>query len=317
MRATISLSIPRRLAATLLAGALIVTLSAPSALAQGAPAAKAKAAHPRPVAVKQTCLKGSTWAGKRCFREAFPGLPAPAKKFDVAQGRADLGGTDVEKASMAARRLAMMGGPAALQVLLDALAGGLDPEVAAVAVKAVGALRSPASIDVLAGYLHHRRPVVRAAAVWALGQIDDKRAVALAYQGLADQEKEVRAAACLVVEERKDPAQADALVTLLLKGDDAVATALAAIATPDLARKLAELFGRAPDQLLGKTLGLIVLRTDLGKEDTYVELINAIAKIPGDEAVNALTSFIARASDGRPAKTRAKQQLEQRTGGDK
>jgi HEAT repeat protein len=170
---------------------------------------------------------------------------------------------------------------------------------------------------VLAGYAHHRRPTVRARAVWALGQLDDKRAVTLAYAGFTDEDKVVRAAACKVVEERKDASQTDELINLLLKNDEAVAPALAAIGTPALARKLSELFGQAPDDLLARTLGLMLLRPDLGKEDVYVELVNTIAKIPGEEAITALSTFISKTPETPPraARKRAQEQYDQRLSG--
>jgi HEAT repeat protein len=239
-----------------------------------------------------------------------PGAPGVVddKTVDVAAARTDLLGGDVEKAAAAAKRLGTTRQPAALEALLDGLALGLHPRVAAAALDSVGYHKSPAAIDVLAQYVKNRNPEVRSKAVLALGQIDDKRARSAAWTAFHDGDKAVRAAACKVAETTKDKGATEPLVKLLVKGDEATVTALAALATPDLARKLGELIGQAPDDLLARTLGLVVLRPDFGKEEVYVEVITTIGKIPGAEAVVALTNFISATPEKPPRLSRRKAQ---------
>jgi HEAT repeat protein len=239
-----------------------------------------------------------------------PAAPAVIddKTVDVAAARTDLLGSDVDKAVAGAKRLGTTRQPAALEALLDGLALGLHPRVAAAALDSVGYHRNAASIDVLAQYAKNRNPEVRARAVLALGQIGDKRALGAAWVAFHDADKSVRAAACKVAETTKDRSATDPLVKLLVKGDEATVTALAALATPDLARKLGELIGQAPDDLLARTLGLVVLRPDFGKEEVYVEVITTIGKIPGAEAVVALTNFISATPEKPPRLSRRKAQ---------
>jgi HEAT repeat protein len=132
-----------------------------------------------------------------------------------------------------------------------------------------------------------------------------------------DGEKEVRAAAIKVTEARKDVGAVDTLLALLQKGDEATVATLAAIGNADVARRVAELVGEAPDPLVAETLGKLALRTDLGNEMVYVEIIRAIGKIPGDEAVVALAAYIAAQGEKsfRQSKREAQMLYEQRLGG--
>jgi HEAT repeat protein len=240
-----------------------------------------------------------------------PTPPTPTvddKSVDVAAARTELLGGDVDKAQAAAKKLGTTKQPAALDALLDGLALGLHPRVAAAALDSVAYHKNPSAIDVLVQYSKNRNADVRARAVLALGQIGGNRALAAAWAGFHDADKTVRAAACKVAETTKDRAATDSLVKLLVKGDEATVTALAAVATPDLARKLGELLGQAPDDLLARTLGLVVLRPDFGKEEVYVEVITTIGKIPGAEAVVALTNFISATPEKPPRLSRRKAQ---------
>jgi HEAT repeat protein len=239
------------------------------------------------------------------------GAPAVAEKgvnIDVPAARAEFIGGDVDKAFAAAQRLGTSRQPAALEVLLDGLALGLHPRVAAAALESAGNHKNPVAVDVLVQYVKNRNPEVRAKAVLALGQIDDKRARAAAWTGFHDLDKTVRAAACKVAELTKDRGATESLVKLLVKGDEAAVAALAVIATPDLTRRLGELIGQAPDELLARTFGLVLLRPDLGKEEVYVEVVVALGKVPGDEAVVSLTNFISATPEKPPRLSRRKAQ---------
>jgi HEAT repeat protein len=249
---------------------------------------------------------------------AVPAAPAPAANIDVRAERAALMDADPEKAAAAAQKLGTSKSGDALDALLDGLAMGLHPKVAAVALTSVGNFKSAASVDVVAYYAKNRNPDVRSAAIGALGRIDDKRARQTVIGALADGDRSVRAAACKVLEVTKDKAAIEPLIGLLKKGDEASAAPLAAMATPDLARKLGELVGDAPDDLLARTLGLILLRPDFGKEESYVEVVVTLGKVPGEEAVVALTNFISATPEKPPrlSRRRAQEVVDQRlTGG--
>ena len=117
-------------------------------------------------------------------------------------------------------------------------------------------------------------------------------------------EKVVRAAACNVAEADKDASATDVLIALLEKGDEAAVTALAAIGSPEVARKLSEKIGEAPDALLAQALGKILLRKDLGKEDVYVQIVETLGKVPGDEAVSGLMEYLSAIPENPPRQSR-------------
>jgi hypothetical protein len=279
--------------------ALVALGAVPTSAQEAAPAAGAAAAKKAPGA-----------KAPKPPPPAKPGAPAPVenKNVDVPAARAELFGKDVDKAIAAAQRLGSTNQPVALDALLDALALGLPPRVAVAALEATGHHKNAQAIDVLVQYTKNRNPDVRAKAVLALGEINDRRARAVARTAFHDGDKTVRAAACKVAELAHDLAATDELVQLLVKGDDAAVAALAALATPDLARKLGELIGQAPDDLLARTFGLVLLRPDFGKEEVYVEVVVTLGKIPGDEAVVALTNFISATPEKPPRLSRRKAQ---------
>lgn len=260
-------------------------------------------------------------AGKQAKPEAANEKKAadktPSISIDVAAVRADLFSTDPDRAAAAAEKLGASRQAGALDALLDALALGLHPRAAQAALDAVARHRSPAALEVLLAYASHRQPEVRARAVLALGALDDPRARAAARAALVDGEATVRAAGCRVVAERKDAVAADTLLALLKKGDEAVPPAIAALATPELARRVAELVGEAPDALVAESLGLMLLRPDLGKEDVYVEIVRALGKVPGEEAIVNLTNFLSATPEtpARQSRREAQAVVEQRLGG--
>jgi hypothetical protein len=237
--------------------------------------------------------------------------------IDVVQVRKDFLASDADAAAAAAQKLGQSRQQGALDALLDGLSMGLTPKVAMAALDALAAHRDGRSIDVLLHYARNRNPSVRARAILALGWIDEKQAKATVREAFTDGEKEVRAAAIKVAELRKDTTAIEPLLALLQKGDEATVTTLAAIGNADVARRVAELVGEAPDPLVAQTLGKIVLRTDLGNEIVYVEIIRAIGKIPGDDAVVALAEYIAAQGEKsfRQSKREAQMLYEQRLGG--
>ena len=68
--------------------------------------------------------------------------------------------------------------------------------------------------------------------------------------------------------------------------------ALIKLGDPDLAKALGELIGEVPNPLLARTLGGILNRQDFGPEAARVQVVRALAKIPGDEAIHALRKYV-------------------------
>jgi HEAT repeat protein len=218
--------------------------------------------------------------------------PAKPAKVDVAAEAARLTGDDAKVAAEAAGRLGQAASKPAVDALLDALAMGLSPRVAAAALDGLAAAGDSRAWDTAFWYSHYRDSRVRAAAVRAVGALDDKRATAVVLEALRDTDKEVRAAAAKVVADRAFTTGIEPLMALLEKGDEAAAPALAAMGDARLAAAVGELIGAAPDALVARTLGLILLKPNFGPEEARVEVVRALGKVPGSEAVEQLTTYV-------------------------
>lgn len=242
--------------------------------------------------------------------------PAAASAAALAAAKA-LVGADLDAAAKAAAALGKDRSPAGLDALLDALALGLHPQVAAAALDGLAARRSPLALDTLVAYREHRNPKVRASAVSALAAIDDKRADKYVLAALHDGHVSVRAAAAAAVAARKLRGGVEALMTLLVKGDEASAPALAALADPALAKDIAETIGKAPDALVARCLGGILARPDFKPDTARVEVVRALGRIDGQEAIEQLTTYVSSVPKNPPRQSRkeAEQLVELKVGG--
>lgn len=215
-----------------------------------------------------------------------------AKGGDAAALRAQLGAANPATASTAATALGALRFPAALDALLDGLALGLAPDVAEAALDAVARHGAERSLPLLLAYSHHRNPAVRTHAVQALGALAGSSAATHAVlAALGDEEASVRAAAGKLLAARKDARAVAPLLALFAGGDDVAGPPLAALADTDVAQKVADLAGKAPDPLVARTLGQMARRRDLGPETTYVAVVRAIGAIPGAEATAELRAL--------------------------
>lgn len=242
--------------------------------------------------------------------------PPVASGATAAAAKA-LVGSDVDAAAKAAVQLGKDRSAAGLDALLDALALGLNPQVAAAAIDALAARRSPLALDTLVAYREHRNPKVRASAVTALAAVDDKRADKYILAALHDGHVSVRAAAAAAVSARRLKAGVEPLMALLVKGDEATAPALAALADPALAVDVAELIGKAPDALLARCLGGILARPDFKPDTARVEVVRALGRIDAQEALEQLTTYVSSVPKNPPRQSRkeAEQLVESKLGG--
>lgn len=228
-----------------------------------------------------------------------------------------LGSSDLDSAEAAAKALGASKSPKALDTLLDALAMGLHPRVAAAALDALAVQGKQQSFDILSFYVHHRSSRVRSAALKAMGTLSDKRAKAMVLDGLRDPHKSVRAVAAELLTASRDKRAIEPLIKLLKKGDEPAAAALAALADPELARGIAELIGSAPDGLLARCLGSILMRPDFKPEEARVEVVKALGKIPGNDSLEQLSNYVGSIPEKPPrtSRTEAEAIMEARLGG--
>ena len=240
--------------------------------------------------------------------------PAPGK-VDVAAARAKLLGSDVAAATKAATDLGAVKTQAAHDALLDGLAAGLPAAVAPAAIGSLAALPTPADLAVLKIYARHRTPAVRAAAYDALAAFPDGRK--LLVKALGDRDQSVRSAAGAAIARTKSRDGTERLFQLLGKGDDAGVQALAVMADAEMARAIGEQLGKVPDVALARCLGLILKRPDFGPDEARVQVVRAIAKIAGTEAVSALSDYVEAtpAKPPRPSRKEAEQVVNARLGG--
>ncbi len=230
---------------------------------------------------------------------------------------AALAGIDIEAAAKAAEMLGANPAPVAHEALLDALALGLPAAVAAPAMLALGAHPAPPDVVALRRYAGHHTPGVRIAALSTLAMYPDPAAHAVVVAGLHDPVGMVRTAAAGAAARGRIKAAIEPLLLLLAKGEDASARALAALADPDLARKIADQLGKVPDPTLAVTLGAILKRADFGPDEARVEIVRALAKIQDASAVTALTDYLDSSPKlpPRPSRGEAQMVVEARLGG--
>lgn len=252
---------------------------------------------------------------KKKRRKAKPKPPS----MSVAKALKAVGSTNVSLAVKGATRLGFTKDAKALNALLDRLALGAPPKVLAAALNAVAKHGSNRAHDTVELYLGYRDSRVRAAAVTAIGSIKGPHTIKPVLHALRDGNKAVRAAALKVVEKRKIRRAIESVLALMKKGDEATAPAFAVMANPNLARMVGELIGKAPNAIVARTLGLILLRPSFKPESARVEVVKALGKVPGTDAVEQLSAYLEAIPEKPPRKSRmvAQKYLEARLGGGK
>jgi HEAT repeat protein len=250
-----------------------------------------------------------------------PKVAGPAKqtKVDVAALSAQISGTDLEAAARAADALGAADAPAAHDALLDALALGLPPAIAAPALSALALHPAPADVVAIKRYAGHHNPNVRVAAMSALASYPGADAHMAVVDGLHDSAGLVRTSAAAAAARGHNRQALDALFELLARDEDGAAKALAQLADPELAAKIADHLGQVPDGALAKTLGAILLRPDFGPDAARVEVVRALTKIQANEATNALGDYVENTPKNppRPSRAEAEKAWTARRGGSK
>jgi hypothetical protein len=126
---------------------------------------------------------------------------------------------------------------------------------------------------------------------------------------------EVRAAAARGIAERRDKSAEERLIKLMEHRDASAATALAAIATPQLAHRLSEMLGSVPDPILCTALGEMLKRGDFGPEPIRVEVVHTLAKVPGVDSTAVLVDYVASTEKdkNRPSRLEAQKIVDERS----
>jgi HEAT repeat protein len=238
-----------------------------------------------------------------------------ARAQSVAELRGQLMAGDDDQAIDVVDKLGKSSDPKALDVLLDGLALGAQPKLQSWMLQQLANKKDPRAIDVLKHFARNRNPELRKKALAALAAIPDPRAVRPLVDALADSVEEVRGTAARALAERREKSAEQRLVALFRHRDAAAGPALAAIGTPDLAHRIAEMLGEVPDSLWCTTLGEMLKRPDFGPEPIRVELVHALSKVPGIDSTSVLVEYIAATEKDkqRPSRMEAQKIVDQRS----
>ena len=251
--------------------------------------------------------------------KATPAPPVlPAERVESL--RLALVGADDTAAVEAAATLGASKAPAAAEPLCEVLAAGAAPARLQAVLDALGQLgeahllrADQTTLEVLELYSGHRAPDVRRRAIKALGTVNDPRATPPLLDRLGDAASDVRAAAAQALAARHETKAAQRMFALLAMGDAGVAGPLAALATPDMVPRIAELNGTIDDGVIADALGDYVKRPDV-PDKLRIDVLRTIGGLSGAVATTALVDYVASvpAKEDRASKKEAQKLLDQR-----
>jgi HEAT repeat protein len=278
----------------------------------------AVAAGAVPAAASQS--EGTPRAARRSKAAAPKAAVATLPPERIEALRVAVIGADEEAAMEAAATLGAAASPAAVEPLCEVLAAGAKPTRLQAVLDALGKLgeahvlrAEQTTVDALVLYAGHRAPDVRLRAIKALGAIDDPRATATLLERLGDAASDVRAAAAEALAARHEQKAAKRMFALLAMGDTGVAGSLAALATPDMIPRIAELAGTIDEAAVADALGDYVKRSDV-PDKLRIDVLRTIGKLSGPVATTALVEYVASvpAKEDRASKKEAQKLLDQR-----
>jgi hypothetical protein len=298
---------------------LFLALVATGGVARAAdPDSKPAQPQPQPGDAPHAAHKSRRKAAKAAD-QAAPGTPGLAA--DRVEGlRVALVGADDAAAVEAAATLGASGVSAAAEPLCEVLAAGAAPARVQAVLDALGKLgeahllrADQTTLDALELYSGHRAPDIRRRAIRALGTINDARATPALLDRLGDAASDVRASAAQALAARHETKAAQRMFALLAMGDAGVAGPLAALATPDMVPRIAELNGTIEDGVIADTLGDYVKRPDV-PDKLRIDVLRTIGALSGAVATTALVDYIASvpAKDDRASKKEAQKLVDER-----
>jgi HEAT repeat protein len=239
-----------------------------------------------------------------------------AELTPVALGklRAALSGGDDAVALETIRVLGESGTPGAVAPLIEVLAVGTSPNLAVAVLQSLRRLAPASAADVVILYCGDRNVEVRRNAVETLSVLKDPRVPAVLSARLGDADDGVVAIAAKAIASRHQAEAAPRLLALLDLQVPEVAVPLGQVAPLSMIPTLRDRRGSLPDAELATVLGEILKRSDV-PEPTRVELVKALADIPGPDATTALVEYVGglpKNAAARPSRTAAQKQLDER-----
>jgi len=245
---------------------------------------------------------------------ALPASALAQMTGNVDKLKADLHGDNLDRAVAAASALGSLKDAQALDALVGALQLGAAPQLTVALLEAIELHKSPKSIDLLRHFAMNRRAEIRAAAVKAVGVIEDPRVAPILIDALGDSSPIVRARAARLLGDRNERKAEKALFKMLRRGDKTAAAPLGIVGGVETAKQLGELIGELPDAAVATAFGTMLKRKDFGPDPLRTEVVKALGKIPGADATAALVEYVASVppKEVRISKTAAEKILEGR-----
>ena len=243
-------------------------------------------------------------------------VPAHAQMTgNIERLKADLHGEDIERAGAAASALGSLKEPEARDALMGALQLGATPKLTSALIEAIGLHQSPKTLDLLRHFAGNRNAPIRAAALKALGGIDQGQVNRVLIASMGDSNPMVRATAARLAAERNARVAERTLFKMLRRGDRSAAAPLGTVGGVETAKNLAELIGEIPDAALATAFGEMLKRKSFGPDPLRTEVVKALGRIPGAEATAALVEYVASvpAKEVRQSKKTAEKLLERRS----
>lgn len=195
------------------------------------PAAPQGSSHPAPVAVASAQsaeprrgLALGTGGAPKAAQKAAEERVARAQKLKKA--KQDLDSDDINAVQYGLTSLAELGGREAADAIVARLRRGLPPQLSEAAISSLAALKQPQSIPTLLELTLHRRFQVREQALDALSALKAKSAQSAVLYALDDPSPEVRRAAVRALGEIGDARALPALATAQERGVEGAELAL-------------------------------------------------------------------------------------------
>ena len=244
----------------------------------------------------------------------LPSLAGAQMTGNVDRLKADLHGDNIDKAVAAASALGSLKTPQARDALMGGLQLGAPPKLLSALIEAIGLHKSPKTIVLMRHFGGNRNPIIRVAALKALGAITDKRIPRILISALGDSNPMVRAQAARLLGDRRDRVAERSLFKMLRRGDTSAAAPLGQVGGVETAKQLGELIGEVKPGALATAYGEMLKRKDFGPDPLRTEVVKALDKIPGAESTAALVEYVASVppKEIRVSKKIAEQRLERR-----
>lgn len=184
--------------------------------------------------------------------------------------------------------------PAAAGSLLDLLKTGPRSDITDSILFALGSIPGDEAVPVLLGYMSHRRPDARAAAIMALENKKGGAITRAIENALRDSDRQVRAAAASALGARGDAASVPILFTAFEKDVPEAAAAVGRLGSQKDAERLARYLGKEDVKVLLGGFEEFIKRENF-PESGKLDILNRLFELAGPDvwrfAVTLKSSF--------------------------